>query len=158
VQTHLGGILRAPKTTLSVANLILATGIGNEARVRASVPAYTDTARGPPGWTVFTKIPTPFGPGWNLPCTYSYPSGQGKPYNGNEQQAHTHTHTHTHTYTHTHVRGVKPSSKHNARSKEILTIHRCQRTGPVEQGWRRKAFRQVWSFARWGWVAGMQER
>ena len=42
-----------------------------------------DTARGPPGWTVFTKIPTPFGPGWNLSITYRYPCGQDKPCNGN---------------------------------------------------------------------------
>ena len=134
MQTHLGGILRAPKTTLSVANLILATGIGNEARVRASVPAYTDTARGPPGWTVFTKIPTPFGPGWNLPCTYSYPSGQGKPYNGNEQQAHTHTHTHTHTHIHTHTR-----ARCKALFKAQRAIQRDTYDPPMPAYWSRRA-------------------
>ena len=61
---------------------------------------------------------------------------------------HTRTHAHTHTHTHTHTH-----------EKWILTSHRCQRTGPVAQGWRRTALRRrACSFASGDWVAERRSR
>lgn len=113
--------------------------------------------------TITLALPTPYEHAHTRTMTHTIP------FTSHRFTAHSHKQTQTHSLTHTLTPSLALSLSHTwrlsnlysskAREKGILTSHRCQRTGPVEPGWRRMAFRRLaWSFARGGWVAEKHTR